>query len=148
MFKVFFYVSEVAIVLDECCKSRSECCICCNGYTHILQMSIHNVSSIFLDVLLHVCLSGYCIRFTYILQIFSMDITYVCNVFKLFSSCFQYQCFRSTLIGFSLLIGDGWVRNLTAPCQHAVNLTEGVAGRVGLTRTRPIICPNLSRGKY
>jgi hypothetical protein len=65
--KFFFYVSEIAIVLDECCKSRLECYICCNGYTHILQMSVPNVSSMFLDVLLQVCLSGYYIRFTHIL---------------------------------------------------------------------------------
>jgi hypothetical protein len=28
-----------------CCKSRFGCCICCNGYTHILQVSTQNVSS-------------------------------------------------------------------------------------------------------
>jgi hypothetical protein len=44
-----------------CCKSRSRYRIYCNGYTHMLQISIHNVSSI-LDI--------YC-------KCFYLDIVYI-----------------------------------------------------------------------
>jgi hypothetical protein len=44
MFQMFqMYVTSVSY---ECCKSRSRCCICCNSYTRMLQVSIQNVSSI------------------------------------------------------------------------------------------------------
>jgi hypothetical protein len=41
------YVTSVSYV---CCKNRSWCCTCCNGCTRMLQASIPNVSSVFLDV--------------------------------------------------------------------------------------------------
>jgi hypothetical protein len=48
MFKVFqIFQKYVASVSYGCCKSRSECCICWNGYTHMLQTSVPNVSSVF-----------------------------------------------------------------------------------------------------
>jgi hypothetical protein len=34
-----------ASVSYGCCKSRSEYCICCNGYRRMLQVSIQNISS-------------------------------------------------------------------------------------------------------
>jgi hypothetical protein len=40
----------VTSVSDRCCKSRSECCICCNGCTRMLQRYVSNVSSMFSDV--------------------------------------------------------------------------------------------------
>jgi hypothetical protein len=52
MFQVFqVFQMYISIVSCGCCKSRSGCCICCNGYTHMLQTSISNVSSVFL----HIC---------------------------------------------------------------------------------------------
>jgi hypothetical protein len=51
MFQVFqgFHM-HVTSVLCGCCESRSACCICCNGYTRLLQASVQNVSSVFSDV--------------------------------------------------------------------------------------------------
>jgi hypothetical protein len=55
MFKVFqLFQMYVSIVSCGCCKSRSGCCICCNGCTRVLQASIPNVSSIFCTCILHV----------------------------------------------------------------------------------------------
>jgi hypothetical protein len=62
-----------------CCKSGSGCCICCNGCTRMLQVSVPNVSSIFSDVcckcvymdvtyLSHIC----CKRFICMLRIFAI----------------------------------------------------------------------------
>jgi hypothetical protein len=87
----------VVIVSYECCKSRSKCCICCNGCTHMLQRSVPNVSSVFLDVLLQVYLSGCCIRFTHMSQVFYLDIAYVCNSLQVFLYVFASVlevCFR------------------------------------------------------
>jgi hypothetical protein len=75
----------VAIVSDECCKSISECC---NGYTHMLQKSVPNVLSVFLDVLLQVCLSERCIRFTHMLQVFIWILRMFAMVFKCFLCVF------------------------------------------------------------
>ena len=102
MFQVFLMFQRyVAIVSDECCKSRSECCICCNGCTRILQKFVPNVSSVFLDVLLQVCFFGCCICFTHILQVFYLDIAYVCNGFQVFFMCFC-KCFRGMFQVFHL----------------------------------------------
>jgi hypothetical protein len=81
---------HVASVLCGCYKSRSGCCICCNGYTHILQASVPNVSIIsyirctcFMWVLhmFHTYIasvsSGCCICFTYNMQGFHLDVAYV-----------------------------------------------------------------------
>ena len=47
IFQVFqMFNMYVTSVLYGCCKSRSRCCICCNGCTHILQASVLNVSSV------------------------------------------------------------------------------------------------------
>jgi hypothetical protein len=43
-----------------CCKSRSGCRICCNGYTHMLRVSVLNVSSTS-DIYCKCFLSGCCI---------------------------------------------------------------------------------------
>jgi hypothetical protein len=76
------YISNVS---DVCCKSRSEYCICCNSCTCMLQASIPNVSSVFLDV---------CRNCVY------LDVAYVshicCNyfiwIFRMFAMVFK--CFR------------------------------------------------------
>jgi hypothetical protein len=81
------------------CKSRSECCICRNGCTHMLQAYVPNVSSVFsyvyckcvyLDVayVLHICC-----------KCFHLNIAYVYNSFKCFSVVFAsvldacFKCF-------------------------------------------------------
>nr|TKW00259.1 hypothetical protein SEVIR_8G096901v2 [Setaria viridis] len=53
------YVSSVSDVSRVRCKyfiwmlqSRSRCCICCNGYTRMLQAYVPNVSSVFRRMLL------------------------------------------------------------------------------------------------
>jgi hypothetical protein len=78
----------VASVLDGYCKSKSGCCICCNGCTHMLQASVPNVSSVFSDIC---CMCVYldvayvshncCNSFIWMLRRFAM-------VFKHFSGVF------------------------------------------------------------
>jgi hypothetical protein len=51
-------------------KVDRKCCICCNSCTCMLQRSIPNVSFVFPDILLQLCLTGCCIHFTHILQVF------------------------------------------------------------------------------
>jgi hypothetical protein len=55
----------VASVSYGYCKSRSGCCICCNGCTHMLQASVPNISSIFSDV---------CFKCVY------LDVTYAAHI--------------------------------------------------------------------
>jgi hypothetical protein len=49
--------------------------------------------------MLQVCLSGYCICFTHMLQVFYLNVAYVCNCFscvfaRVFIACFKYfSCF-------------------------------------------------------
>jgi hypothetical protein len=46
IFQVFqMFQRYVASVVYRCCKSRSGCCIYWNGYTHMFQMYVPNVSS-------------------------------------------------------------------------------------------------------
>jgi hypothetical protein len=77
---------HVASVSYVCCKNRSECYICCNGYTCMLQASVPNVLFIFLDV--------YCICFTLMLRVFYLDVEHAfAMTFQVFSMCFC-KCFR------------------------------------------------------
>jgi hypothetical protein len=46
---------SVAKSRSGCCKNRSECCTCCNDYTHMFQVYVSNIS------LLQVFSSGCCI---------------------------------------------------------------------------------------
>jgi hypothetical protein len=55
-----------------------------NGCTRMMQRSVPNVSYVFSDVLLQVCLSGCCICFMRMLQVFHRDNVYVCNDFQVF----------------------------------------------------------------
>jgi hypothetical protein len=60
-FKMFRrYVTSVSY---ECYKTRLKCCLSCNGCIHMLQASVLNVSSIFSDVCLQVCLFRCCMCF-------------------------------------------------------------------------------------
>jgi hypothetical protein len=92
----------------RCCKSKSGCCICCNGYTRMLQMSVPNVSSVFLDIsckcvyldvacVLHIC----CTCFIWMLHMLAMAFkcfsgvsqvfqTYVVNVSSVSDVCYKY----------------------------------------------------------
>jgi hypothetical protein len=102
---------HVASVSCGCCKSRSGCCICCNGYTRMLQASVPNVSAVsdgcctcFIWVL-HMfytyvasVLSRCCICFTLMLQVFHTDVVYVFNMcFPRVSNvcCKYFNCFRT-----------------------------------------------------
>jgi hypothetical protein len=44
MFQLF--QTYVANVLSRCCKSISECCICCNDYTNMFQAYTENVAMV------------------------------------------------------------------------------------------------------
>jgi hypothetical protein len=63
------------------------------GCTCILQLSVPSVLSVLLDVCCKVCLSGCCICFTHMLQVFYLDVTCVCNDFQTFFKCF-FQLFQ------------------------------------------------------
>jgi hypothetical protein len=95
----------------ECCKSRSGCCTCCNGYTSMLQEFVQNVSSVrasfYLDVTkVHL----FC---KHIFQVFHLDVACVRNgytrAFKFFW-CFEnvsnvcskyFQLFRIYVVSVS-----------------------------------------------
>jgi hypothetical protein len=71
-------VAYVAMVVHLCCK-------------HLLLM-FH----LFFICMLQECLSGYCICFIHMLQVFYLDVAYVCNGFKCFFTVFasvSYACF-------------------------------------------------------
>jgi hypothetical protein len=74
---------------------------------YLYVASVPNVSSVFLDVLLQVCLSECCIRFTHVLQVLYMDIAYVCNgfeVFYVFLQVFQKYVSSVSLIIFKRML--------------------------------------------
>jgi hypothetical protein len=63
--------------MDVAKLNRDRCYICCNGCTCILQASVLNVSYVFSDVYLQVCLSRGCMCFTHMLHVFYLDIAYI-----------------------------------------------------------------------
>jgi hypothetical protein len=82
----FSYVLDACFIWCACVSSG--CCICCIGYTHVLQVYISNISSI-----LDVCCS-FCICMFRMLQLLYR---YVVSV------CFKYFiCFKRTLQVFYL----------------------------------------------
>jgi hypothetical protein len=86
------YVSSVS---HGYCKNRSGCCICCYGCMHMLQAFVPNVSSVFQIIwTLHM--------FTHMLQVFYLDVAYVCNGFQLFFQVFQMNI-SSVLFVFFML---------------------------------------------
>jgi hypothetical protein len=114
MFQVFQMFSRyVASVSYGCCKSRSRCYICCNGYTRMLQASVSNVSSVFQTYVACV--------FIWMLQVFYLDVVYVSyicckyfiwmlhifvNGFQVFCKCFGcickcFSCFRTYVANIS-----------------------------------------------
>jgi hypothetical protein len=66
-----------ACVHDGCCKSRSWCRICCNGYTYILQVPIQNVSST-----LDICC-----------KCFYLDVAYVVMAIHTYIASICFKCF-------------------------------------------------------
>jgi hypothetical protein len=106
MFQVFrIFQRYVASVSYGCCKSRSRCCICCNGNTCMLQTSVLNVSFIFhvsckcvyLDVayVSYIC----CKRFIWMLHMLAVAFKCFSGVSNLYCKCF---CFRHILQVFHL----------------------------------------------
>jgi hypothetical protein len=98
MFHVFqVFHRYLAIVSYGCCKSRSRCCIYGNGCTCMLQRSVFNVSSMFLNVCCKCVLSGCCICFyRYVASVLSRYCVCFAMVFKCFLGVFFFKCFRST----------------------------------------------------
>jgi hypothetical protein len=105
------YVSSVSYVLGvccecfmQCCKSRSDCCMYCNGCTCMLQASTPNVSYVFPDV---------CCKYVYLDVVYVSHICCKCfilmlrmfyNSFECFSGIFC-KCFRCMLQVFHLSLG-------------------------------------------
>jgi hypothetical protein len=89
--------SSVSDISEVCCKcfiwmlrSRSECCICCNTYTCILQVSIQDILSVFSEV---------CCKCVYLDVAYVSHICYKCLIWMLhmfsndFSSVFMFFCY-------------------------------------------------------
>jgi hypothetical protein len=67
-----------------CCKSRSRCCICYNGYTHMLQVSVPNVSAV---------LDRCCMCLIWVLYMFH---TYVASVS--FQCCICFHTYVTSVL--------------------------------------------------
>jgi hypothetical protein len=61
-------------------------------YILMLQAFVPSVLSVFSDVCCKYVLFGCCICFTYMLQVFYLDVAFVCNGFKCFFNCLC-KCF-------------------------------------------------------
>jgi 2-hydroxy-3-keto-5-methylthiopentenyl-1-phosphate phosphatase len=86
IFQLFqMFQMYVASVSYGCCKSRSECIICCNECTHILQ-ACSKCLICFLKRTLQVYLSRRCICFTHMLHMFFNGFS---SVFRCFCQCFR-----------------------------------------------------------
>jgi hypothetical protein len=122
-------------------KNRSECCTCCNGCTHILQVSVSNMSSIFSDVyckcvyldviyVSHIC----CKCFIWMLRMFAM-------VFNCFCKCFTWM-FQVFYLSFF------YVASIAFECFKSVSDAAYVM-RMGSRRVRersPVQAPFRRRG--
>jgi hypothetical protein len=86
-------------VSHGCCKSRLWCCICCNGYTLMLQTSLPNVSSVFSNICFKCVLSRCCICFTHTPYVASVSFG-CCYVFQWLQTSF-FRCFARMLQVFS-----------------------------------------------
>jgi hypothetical protein len=94
-FRVFqMFQTYVVSVSYGCCKSRSGCCICCNGCTRMLQAPILNVSSVFFPTyvasvfiwMLHMFSHIRCKCFIWMLHMFTMT----SSVFRCFCKYFRH----------------------------------------------------------
>jgi hypothetical protein len=100
-------VSSVSDVSSGCCKcflwilqnnkSRSGCCICCNGCTRMLQAFVPNVSVVFPDVYCK-CVYLNVARVSHIYcMCFYLDVAYILQwLLQSFLGVF-YKCFRRML---------------------------------------------------
>jgi hypothetical protein len=94
------YVSGAS---DVCCKcfvsvlqSRSECCICCNGYTRMFQVYVLNVSS-----------SDVCCKYFYLdVAKVDLDVAYTSMLQVYFSN--GLRCFIHLLQAFHLDVCNGF----------------------------------------
>ena len=70
-------------------------------YTYIVKVGYQCFICVF-GRMLQVCLSGCCICFTHMLQLFYLDVAYVCNIFSSVSeACFK--CFICLLLYVAVL---------------------------------------------
>ena len=76
----FFILWVCASVVYRCCKSRSGCCTCCNGYTRMFQVYVPNVSS-FPDV----C----CKCFIWMLQKYN----WMLHIYTCMLQAYVFKCF-------------------------------------------------------
>jgi hypothetical protein len=103
-FRVFhMFQRYVASVVYRCFRSRSRCWICCNGYTHMFQVYVLNVSSypeicckcftwMLQKYIWMLYIHAYCkhmfqvfLDVSYVcLQVLYLNFAYVCMVFKCF----------------------------------------------------------------
>jgi hypothetical protein len=66
---------------------------------HVCCKCLFPIFHLFLTCMLQVCLSGCCTCFTHMLQVFYLDVAYVCNGFQVFFRCFVsvsdicFKCF-------------------------------------------------------
>ena len=106
----------VASVVYRCCKSRSGCCTCCNGYTRMFLVYVPNVSSVlgecwkcFIWMLhIHACCKHMFQVFSGVsyvcLRVFYPDVAYVCIGFQMFFRRFHkylrrlFKCFICLLL--------------------------------------------------
>jgi hypothetical protein len=115
MFQVFqMFHLDVACVSSGCYKSRSGCCTCCDIYTHMLQVYVPNVSTVFESML-----QVYSKCFSYLiwmLHVFHLDVAYVIVTIHVCCNCvFQiFTCFGRMLQWLYTLL-QAYVCNVS-PC--------------------------------
>jgi hypothetical protein len=132
-FKCFrCFIGMLQVFHMDVAKVDGGCCICCNRCTHMLQTSVPNVSSVFFTRMLQVCLSGCCICFTYMLQVFYLDVAHVCNGFKCFSCIFasvSYTYFKSFIYLQTYVVSIACIWMWT--CCNSCEKRRGRGPRVG-----------------
>jgi hypothetical protein len=102
----------VASVSDECYKSRSECCICCNGCIHMLQRSVTNVLSVFFRT--HVA-TVFIIWMLHVLYECCIWLQWFSSVFRCFLVFSVSSAFRSMLQRLYLDVSKiNWVLHLSS----------------------------------
>jgi hypothetical protein len=113
-------VAYVAIVVDICCK--------------LLFLMFH----LFFIRILQVCLSRCYICFTYMLQVFYLDVAYVWNGFKCFSCVFasiSYACFKCfiCLQTYVAIVASGCFKSRSDVAHVAMRVRNG-GGMSGLRK--------------
>ena len=106
---------DVAMVVHVCCKR------------------LFPMFHLFFRRMLQVCLSGCCICFTHMLQVFCLDVANACNGFRVFFSCFC-KCFR----GIFLLNVNVNEQRFGKPLLCFIDLIEYVHVKGCVQRTQPM----------